>query len=197
MPPEQARLEQYLALLHKWQKAINLVSPATLPEAWERHILDSAQLAALIPAGARTLFDLGSGAGFPGMVLAVLRPELAVHLIESDQRKCAFLQTVSRETGTPVTVHNSRIEALAAPPAVPDVVTARALAPLPALLAYAAPWAALNPDLTLLFLKGGQAEVEVTEAQEGYDFSLESFPSATGADGRILRLTGLTARACA
>lgn len=110
MNDHKEKFAQYEALLKKWQPAINLVSPDTLSEIRTRHIEDSAQLVDLIPAGAKTLFDLGSGAGFPGLVIAMMRPDLEVHLVESDQKKCAFLSTVSRETKTPVIIHNSRVE---------------------------------------------------------------------------------------
>lgn len=187
------RLETYLALLNKWQKTINLVSPATLPDAWERHFIDSAQIAPLLPDGVGTLFDLGSGAGFPGLVLAIMRPDIAVHLVESDQRKAAFLQTVSREAGAGVTVHNCRIEAL--PPGIaPDVVTARALAPLVQLLGWATPWAVTNPGLVLLLPKGKSAEGEIDAARAHYNFVLDEYPSRTAPDARILRITAVAGR---
>jgi 16S rRNA (guanine527-N7)-methyltransferase len=88
------KLTHYLALLEKWQRAVNLVSPSTLPDAWNRHFVDSAQLGALLDEEKTVLFDFGSGAGFPGMALAILYPQLAVHLVESDQKKCSFLSTV-------------------------------------------------------------------------------------------------------
>lgn len=187
------RLEQYLAILNKWQKTINLVSPATLPEAWERHFADSAQIAPLLPDGSFTLYDLGSGAGFPGLVLAIMRPDIKVHLVESDERKAAFLQTVSRETKAGVTVHNCRIEAL--PPATaPDVVTARALAALPQLLAWALPWAAVNPALTMILPKGKSADEELAAARAHYNFVLDEYPSTTAHDARILRLSAIADR---
>lgn len=186
-------LLKYAGLLQKWQKAINLVGPDTLNNIEQRHFDDSAQLATLIPEGAKTLFDFGSGGGFPGMVLAMIRPELKVHLVESDHRKCTFLSTVSRETMTPVTIHNERIESLSVE-TIPDIITARALAALDKLLGYAVPWAGKNPDLILLFLKGARAAEEVTEAQKFYDFALEKFPSASDPSGCILKITGLKAR---
>lgn len=186
-----ARLPEYKSLLIKWQKAINLIGPDTVSHIEERHFEDSLQLADFIPAGEKKiLFDLGSGAGFPGMVLAMTRPDLDVHLIESDHRKCTFLSTVSRETKTPVTVHNMRIEDMPPEP-VPDILTARALAPLPRLLAWCAPWADRNPDLVLLLLKGQGAAQEVAEAQKAFDFSVEEFPGKTGAGGCVLKITGL------
>lgn len=104
------KIDAYERLLKKWQNTINLVGPSTLSEAKKRHFEDSLQLLKHIPVAAKTLYDLGSGAGFPGLVLAMAKPDLDVHLIESDARKCQFLKTVSRETETPVTVHNQRIE---------------------------------------------------------------------------------------
>jgi 16S rRNA (guanine527-N7)-methyltransferase len=181
-----ARLEGYAALLRKWQRAINLVGPRTLPDLWRRHIWDSAQLHPLIPPQARVLVDLGSGAGFPGLVLAILGvPE--VHLIESDQRKCAFLREVSRETGTPVTIHAERIEAVA--PFSADVVTARALAPLDRLLDLAAPF--LTAGGVCLFPKGQDVEKELTSATRMATMRCESWPSRSDPGGTLLRIERL------
>src|SRR5690349_9665552 len=145
------RLAAYLDLLRRWQRTINLVGAGTLHNPWRRHILDSAQLVHLLPEGARRLVDLGSGAGLPGLILAIMGvPE--VHLIESDRRKAAFLREAARATATPVTVHACRLQA--APPLAADVVTARALAPLPQLLPLAARFA--TPATSNLFLKGRQ-----------------------------------------
>ena len=185
------RLRQYEALLVKWQKAINLVGPATLPDSWSRHFGDSAQLAALIPAGVKTLYDLGSGAGFPGLVLAMLRPELAVTLIESDQKKCAFLSTVSHETKTPVKILTRRIEQAAADTPAPDIVTARALASLDALLHYIKPWARANPHLVCIFPKGAQAQAEISEAQRFAQFDQQEIHSLTDPAARILVLSNI------
>lgn len=177
------RLATYLALLERWQPRINLVSRTTLAEAGTRHILDSAQLHPLLPEDARVLVDLGSGAGFPGLVLAVLGvPD--VHLIESDQRKCAFLREAARVTGTPVTVHNRRIEAV--PPFAADVVTSRALAPLDELLTLSAPF--LGAAGTGLFLKGRQAEDELTLARRHWRMQAEMIDSITDPEGRVLRI---------
>lgn len=184
------KLAHYLSLLEKWQKAINLVSPSTIRDAWSRHFLDSAQLAPLLPAGAKTLFDFGSGAGFPGMVLAILHPELSVHLVESDQKKCSFLSAVSRETMTTVSIHNMRIESLQTE-AVPDVISARALADLGQLLGYARPWAKKNPDLVLLLPKGENYTSELKEIGGGHYTQCEEFPSQTSENARILRISGL------
>jgi len=184
------KLTHYLALLEKWQKAVNLVSPSTLPDAWSRHFVDSAQLGALLDEEKMVLFDFGSGAGFPGMVLAILYPQLAVHLVESDQKKCSFLSTVSRETNTSVSIHNCRVEALVTD-AVPDIISARALADLGKLLGYAQPWAQKNPALTLLLPKGENYTNELKEIGPGRFAQCEEFPSKTDEKARILRISGL------
>ena len=184
------RLKTYEALLHKWQKAVNLVSPNTLAESWQRHFEDSLQLTDLIPKNTKTVFDLGSGGGFPGMVLAIARPDLAVHLIESDSKKCSFLKTVSRETSAPVTLHTARIESVEIP-VTPDLITARALASLDQLLEWCLPWTKDNPDLTMLFLKGEKAMQEIGDTQKRFSFDHESFPSRTNKDGVILQIKNL------
>lgn len=178
-------LVAHAALLEKWQARINLVGPATLGEMWQRHFLDSAQLRDHIPDGVTTLADLGSGAGFPGLVLAMLRPDIAVQLLESDQRKCAFLATVAREAGVAVKIHNRRIEQL--PHLGADLITARALAPLERLLALAVPH--LAPGGQCLFLKGQNIDVELTEATKCWKFEAETWPSQTDPQARILRLS--------
>ena len=124
-----ARLEDYADLLRKWQNAINLVSTASLNDLWRRHIWDSAQLLPHIPADAHSLLDLGSGAGFPGLVLAILGVD-GVVLVEADKRKCAFLREAARVTGTDVTIHDRRIEDMGEEIPPVDVITARAVASL-------------------------------------------------------------------
>ena len=177
------RLIVYAELLEKWQARINLVGPDTLPDLWYRHMLDCAQLMSLIPSHARRLVDLGSGAGFPGLVLAILgAPD--VNLIESDARKCAFLREAARVTGTPVTVINKRIEQVA--PLGADLVTARALAPLVKLLDWAAPHLAEQGEC--LFLKGRGAEDELTAAAKEWNISLDRIPSLTDPAGLVLQL---------
>jgi len=137
------RLDAYVALLGKWRKTINLLSESSFQEVWTRHIADCAQLLALAPE-ARVWVDMGAGAGFPGLVIAMQlaeQPGAHVHLIESDQRKCAFLREAARETGAPAVIHNARIEDAAPQIAdIVDAVTARALAPLPRLVAFAKIW---------------------------------------------------------
>jgi 16S rRNA (guanine527-N7)-methyltransferase len=188
------KIKQYQALLVKWQKAINLVGPKTLDDAWARHFADSAQLLPKIDNNIRCLYDLGTGAGFPGLVLAILRPKIDVHLVESDERKAQFLRTVSRETSRSVAIHNERIEDLAGGP-VPDMVTARALAPLFELLTYMKPWAVRNPGLEGLFLKGKNAADEVEQARIGFDFDCESTYSLTDKDAQILHLKNIRPKA--
>jgi len=181
-----ASLEAYLETLTKWQKAINLVGPATLADAWTRHIVDSAQLVPLIPAEARSLADLGTGAGLPGLVLAALKPELAVTLVESDARKAAFLGEAGRRMGLKKQpkIVIGRIEAV--PPADADVVTARALAPLKQLLI----WADRHRSDTAicLFHKGKDWQAELTDARRAWDIPYQSHGSATDRDAVILRV---------
>ena len=181
-----ARLERYAALLREWQARINLVGPATLPDLWRRHFLDSAQLLRHLPESVGCLVDLGSGAGFPGLVLAILGVP-NVHLVESDQRKVAFLRTVAGATGTAVTIYPRRIEAL--PRLGADVVTARALAPLASLVAYGL--TLLGPGGVCLFLKGQQADAEVEAAAARWAMTVDRLPSLTDSSGVILRLSGL------
>lgn len=181
------KLEAYAAHLRKWNPAINLVSKTTLDDLWTRHLADSAQVFSLVPADARVLVDLGSGAGFPGLVLAILGvPE--VHLVESDVRKAAFLREVARVTGAPATVHPVRIEVADVPPA--DVVSARALAELDLLL----PWAhgLLKPGGVCLFPKGRTADDELTAVANSWNMGVERFPSQTDPAGTILRISGLS-----
>jgi 16S rRNA (guanine527-N7)-methyltransferase len=180
------RLEILVSTLERWQKAINLVGRATLGDVWHRHILDSAQLKPLIPDGAKTLADLGSGAGFPGLVVAALRPDVEVTLIESDARKAAFLGEAARRMALekPTKIVIGRIEAV--PPAAADVITARALAPLGQLLA----WADRHRTDTAicLFHKGKGWQAEVTEAMKEWDISPRTFNSVTDLDAVILRI---------
>ena len=180
------RLTLYLELLGRWQRAINLVGPATLADPWRRHVLDSAQLLAHLPAPASPLVDLGSGAGFPGMVLALLGVR-GVALIEADRRKAQFLREVARATGTSVGVHDERLERLTGWPAA--VVTARALAPLPRLLALAEPF--LTADSVCLFLKGATLGREMIDAGKSWHMVPEMFPSLSAPTGIVLKLQGV------
>ncbi|MBP2311596.1 16S rRNA (guanine(527)-N(7))-methyltransferase RsmG [Azospirillum soli] len=180
------RLAAYEATLRKWQPKINLVGPSTLPDSWRRHFLDSAQLFPVIPESARVLVDLGSGAGFPGLVLAIMGvPE--VHMIESDARKCAFLREAARAADTRVTVHNKRIEAV--PPIAADVVSARALAPLSDLLSWAHPF--IGNRGVGIFPKGQNVEEELTDTTKYWKMRTERFDSRTDPTGTILRVSGI------
>jgi|SRR5918996_2362413 16S rRNA (guanine527-N7)-methyltransferase len=181
------RLTIHLELLRRWQRAINLVGTATLADPWRRHFLDCAQLAAHLPPAATGVVDLGSGAGFPGMVLALLGVS-GVQLIESDHRKAQFLREVARATGAAVVIHAERVERLRPWPA--DVVTARALAPLPRLLELAARF--LSADSVCLFLKGRSVAHELTEARRSWHMVAETLPSLSQADGVVLRVQGVS-----
>lgn len=181
----QEKLKIYHGILLKWQNAINLISPRSAADAWKRHFADSAQLAAMIPENIRTITDLGSGAGFPGMVLAILRPDLEVHLIESDSRKCEFLRTVSRETGAKAKINNERVEAVIAE-LKPDLITARGFAPLREIISMCLPLMLEKPGAVMILLKGANAQNEIDEARKAYQFNLNSMEAKTGEGGRIL-----------
>jgi len=185
-----ARLESYADLLRRWQRSVNLVSPSTVPDLWRRHMLDSAQLWPLLPE-TRRLVDIGSGAGFPGLVLSILGvPE--VHLIESDRRKAAFLAEAARVTAAPALVHAGRAEDPAVVAAVggpADVVTARALAPLPRLLEHAAPY--LAQHTVCVFLKGRNVDQELTDAAISWTMAVDRVPSRSDPGGTVLRLGAL------
>ena len=177
------RLRAYADLLVKWQARINLVGPDTIPNLWSRHFLDSAQVFPILPQLIHRVVDMGSGAGFPGLILAIMgAPDM--HLLESDARKCAFLREAARVTETSVTVINQRIEKV--PPLQADVVTARALAPLDKLLGWAQPH--LLPQGHCIFLKGKGAEDELTAARKEWNISSEGVPSQSDPSGIILHL---------
>jgi len=185
------RLGVYAETLLKWQERLNLIGPDTRKDLWRRHFLDSAQLYPLLPAGCGTLVDLGSGAGFPGLVLAAMGvPE--IHLVESDRRKSVFLNEAARRMEISVTVHAARIESL--PPWPNDAVTARACARLDRLIDYAAPFMA--PAGVALFPKGRGVEEELTLAGERWTMTVERFPSLTDLSGVILRMKGVSRGAC-
>ncbi len=180
-----ARLEAYVDLLRRWQRRRNLIGRGTEPDIWRRHILDCGQLAAHLPAGAGRIVDLGSGAGLPGIVLAVLTGAETV-LVESDAAKAAFLAEAVRLTGAPCEIRRARIEALEPWPV--DAIAARALAPLPRLLGLAAPFAALTPDRppVCIFPKGARWREELTDAALTWHISARDAPSATEPAARIL-----------
>jgi 16S rRNA (guanine527-N7)-methyltransferase len=184
------RLIVYVQELTRWQSVRNLVGPATLADVWDRHIADSLQLAAL--SDASRWVDLGSGAGLPGMILAIARPDIHVDLVESDGRKCAFLREVGRVTGAPVTIWDGRIEAVVPRLDGAGAVTARALAALPKLLELAEPL--LKTGATALFPKGRNYEEELTAARQSWTFTCDILPSRTDPDGRILRISDFGGR---
>jgi 16S rRNA (guanine527-N7)-methyltransferase len=180
------RLTMFLDLLRKWSSRLNLVSANSLEDPWRRHMLDSAQLVPLLPAGPVVVADLGSGAGFPGVVLAIMSPA-RVHLIESDSRKCAFLAEVLRVCAASATIHNERIESL--PPLGADVVTARGCAPFRILLEYTARH--LGRGGYGLFLKGKTAEDELTAVAKTWKMRAITRPSIADPSGFVVRIDKL------
>ena len=180
------RLGVYLDLLGRWNARINLVSQATLADPWRRHILDSVQLRDDLGDVTGPVADLGSGAGLPGMVLAIMG-QAPVFLLESDQRKCAFLRTVARETATAVTIREGRIEAN--PGIGAEAIVARACAPLARLLELAEPH--LGAGGRAVLLKGRTIEAEIEEARLHWSFDARRRPSMTDPDGCILRLENI------
>ena len=183
------KLDTYVALLAEWQQKMNLVSNSTLPIVWSRHVWDSAQLSACLTATDKTVLDLGSGAGFPALVLAILDESQSrtVHLVESDGKKCSFLQAVADACGLQVVIHNERIEKMTVFKA--DVITARALAALDKLVGYAKPF--IGERTRCLFLKGKKADEELKLCAKKFVFAVEKHPSITSDEGRILCLTGV------
>jgi 16S rRNA (guanine527-N7)-methyltransferase len=183
------RLDVYAELLLRWNARINLISRTDAPHLRGRHIEDSLQLAALLPEGVTRAIDLGSGAGFPGLVLAITT---GVHfdLVEADHRKAAFLREAIRATGASAQVHAQRIEGVGLAPAA--LVTARALAPLTILLGLAAPL--LAPDGVCLFPKGENAEQELSEAASAWTMRCERHISRTDRSGVILRISEVLPR---
>ncbi len=186
------RLERYVALLEKWTPKINLIAKSTVPLIWSRHIMDSLEVYRAGPLEFDVWLDLGSGAGLPGLVVAVMAHENPaqhhVRLVESDQRKAAFLRSAARETGVDMTVLPQRIEVLA--PQKANVVSARALASLTVLLGYAAPH--LEKDGVALFSKGVNWEKELVEARSEWSFSCEPIKSETEEGSVILRIGDIT-----
>jgi 16S rRNA (guanine527-N7)-methyltransferase len=182
------QLKLYAALLAHWQPRINLVANPTLPEIRHRHMADSAQLVALAPETPGMWLDLGSGAGFPGLVIAIMLRDngIRVSLVESDRRKCAFLAEAARQTGTPVEIHTARIEQMATQTMLPpvDVVSARALAPLVRLISLSLPF--FRDDTVGVFPKGRGAESEIEEARTAWAFDVETIPSLTDEAARIV-----------
>ena len=186
------RLALYVSLLQKWQKSQNLVSPKTLPMVWIRHIADSAQALKALP-DARRWVDVGSGAGFPGLVTAILltgQEGASVDLVESNSGKAAFLRTVARETGCPARIHTTRVEAFAADfSGEVDAVSARALAPLSELLQLTEPL--LNRGARAVFHKGQDFVSELEKATQSWAFDLVDYPSYIESGSRVVVISGL------
>lgn len=186
-----AKLEAYIALLERWQRAINLVGKSTLADPWRRHILDSAQLCRFLPKAPSGVVDLGSGAGLPGLVLAIMTTAARVHLVEADGRKAQFLREAARRLELAnLSVHAVRIESLTLQA---DVVTARALAPLAKLLPLAAPLMARGGRMILL--KGVNSAAELAEARASWSVRDQLEPSLADPDGRVVILDEVRRRA--
>lgn len=185
-------LKTFQALVEKWNPSINLVSKSDLADLWTRHILDSAQLFALAPQTARLWCDIGSGGGFPGLVIAIIAkeksPDMEFVLIESDKRKAVFLRQVSQSLRLPVHVSTDRIdEAL---PVAADVLSARALAPLSVLCGFALRHLATHG--LAIFPKGANATSEVDPARQLWNFDLNMIPSKTHLGASILLLRDIS-----
>jgi len=188
-----ARLDRFVALLLDTQSHTNLIGAATIPELWTRHIADSLQLLDLAP-DAKTWLDLGSGAGFPGLVIACALADLpgaTVHLVESTGKKAAFLRTVAETLALPATVDHIRAERIS-PQSSVQVITARAVAPLPKLFGYVAPL--LKSGAKALLLKGQDVEAELTEAAKYWKIEADLVASRTSPAGRIVVVRALTRR---
>ena len=191
----EARLDRYIALLLEWQAKTNLVAPSTLPNLWTRHVSDSLQLLSLAPS-AKSWVDLGSGGGFPGVVLACALAETSgarIHLVERIAKKAAFLREAIRVTASPGTVHladiGDTVDRIAGPI---DCVTARALAPLHQLIGFAEPW--VKKGAKALFLKGQDVEAELTEATKYWNIESKLHASRTGGQGWIVELGSIERR---
>lgn len=181
-----AKLDLYVSLLLTWQARINLIGPSTQDDIWNRHIADALQLLPYLPEGLGRLADLGSGAGIPGLILAMVRP-VEAHLFESNQKKGAFLREAARQTGARALIHSARIEEAATREAARlkvGAVTARALAPLPKLLDYAQPF--LENGAKGYFHKGQDVDAELTDATKSWKIQVEKHPSLTDSHGVIL-----------
>lgn len=191
------RLEAYAAELERWQKTVNLVAPSTLPDLWHRHFADSAQIVALAPQNPSRWIDIGSGGGFPGLVAAILLApsgHTRVTLIESDFRKASFLRAAARAAGVTVDILVERAEVAATRANLKgaDVISARALAPLPRLLDWAFPFS--GPGTVLLLPKGRDVNAEVQDAEKKWKFDVELVPSVTESDARIAVVRNLAPR---
>ena len=187
------KISAYLELLDRWRERINLIGPGEGRHLWRRHVLDSLQLVEQISSEDKSVADLGSGAGFPGLILACALAErsgAAVTLVEKSPRKSEFLRAVGKEVGLPVAVLTIRLED--APGVLFDVVTARALAPLPKLLGFADAW--LKPSGKALLMKGRDTATELAEAREAWTFDLSILDSQSSPEGRVLKVSSLRSR---
>ena len=183
------KLHLYEATLTKWQKSINLVSNSTIQDVWTRHFLDSAQLTPLITSPESIILDIGSGAGFPSMVLAIMGYS-HIHLVESDAKKCTFLREISRICSVKPTIHNKRIESIKPFPC--DVIISRACAPLETLISYALPF--MTKNTYCLFPKGQNYTKEIDDAKKNWEFTFTLTPSLSDASGNIIKITNITKR---
>jgi 16S rRNA (guanine527-N7)-methyltransferase len=187
----QAALEAFAGMLELWTRRINLIAPLSSERMWRRHIVDSAQLLDYCPPAATSWTDLGSGGGLPALVVAIIArdyaPDLRVTAVESDARKCAFMAEAARNAGVPLSIVNKRIEAAASTPS--DIVSARALAPLPKLLGLARPW--LKPDGVAILPKGARHAQEIAQAQRDWRFHLETQRSRTDPDAAVILIRSL------
>ena len=175
------RLDAVILTHDAWRQRSNLIGPREWPQIWTRHVADSFQILPFIPETTHCV-DLGSGAGFPGLVISAARPEGHVTMMESVGKKCAFLRAAIEAARLNASVYQGRIED--APPSRADIVTARAFAPLSKLLDYAASW--MENGATGVFLKGERWKEELTDAQQRWNFAYEAIPSRTGGSGVIL-----------
>ena len=187
----EIRLRMLCEIVKKWTPAVNLVAKSTVSDMWDRHVLDSAQLFLYAPQDARRWLDLGSGAGFPGLVIAALskqlRPDLTVTLVESDRRKSVFLAEAARAIEVSVTIHCARAESVS--PNAADVVSARALTALDGLCRLAATH--LKPAGLAIFPKGSNSAAEIENARKNWTFSVAAHPSKTDPTASILLLTNI------
>ncbi|VAX07671.1 16S rRNA (guanine(527)-N(7))-methyltransferase [hydrothermal vent metagenome] len=186
-----ANIRIYANLLTKWQKKINLVSQSTMPDLWSRHFYDSFQLKAHLSGlnvEKTKILDIGSGAGFPGLLLSMLGLG-EFHMVESNNKKCAFMRQVIRETNCNVVIHNERIENIR--PFHVDYIISRACAPLNKLFDLS--WNFIHEDTICLFLKGQTAEKEIAEAQRYWTFEVEKFTSVTQDRGMLLKVSHIKA----
>ena len=182
-----AKLEMYAECLNRWQQHMNLVGKGTINDLWHRHFFDSAQIQRLCPSDCLRLVDLGSGAGFPGLVLSIMG-QSNVELVESNGRKCSFLSEVVRATGATARITNVRLESVREPD-LADVVTSRAVAPLSRLLGYCSNW--LKRDGVALLHKGASVEQELTQATKDWTMHVERHKSETDPRGVVLEIREL------